>query len=103
MPKEVKRKWDIDPDGVIISVKWSKLKVGNAVFIPCIDTTKAKEQLKDIAVKKSWEFTIQIRVEDGKLGLRIWRTVVLPLLYPRLTAGVFLLLKDVLVVLFQTT
>jgi|TARA_R110002153_G_scaffold50309_7_gene141609 hypothetical protein len=75
MPKEVKRKWDIDPDGVIISVKWSKLKVGNAVFIPCIDTTKAKEQLKDIAVKKFWEFTIQIRVEDGKLGLRIWRTV----------------------------
>tara|TARA_R110000751_G_scaffold71884_1_gene145856 strand:- start:1108 stop:1335 length:228 start_codon:yes stop_codon:yes gene_type:complete len=75
MPKQVKRKWDIDPDGVIVTVKWSKLKVGGSVFVPCINTTKGKEQLKELATAKSWDFLMQIRVEEGKLGLRFWRMV----------------------------
>jgi hypothetical protein len=48
---------DISPDGVRIVVDWDKFKPGASVFIPCINTAKA----------------IDVRVEDGKYGVRVWR------------------------------
>jgi len=56
-------------------VAWNDMRVGNSIFVPCINTEKCKEQLKSIAKLKKWSFLIKIRVEDGKLGLRLWRTV----------------------------
>jgi len=49
--------------------------VGASVFIPCVDTEKAKEQLTKIAVEKSWQVAWRVRIEDKMFGLRIWRTV----------------------------
>ena len=64
---------DLDPDGVKIIVKWDKMVVGASVFIPCINTEKAKKQLKRVAAMKQYETTIHICTENGQWGVRMWR------------------------------
>ena len=59
---------DLDPDGVKIIVKWDKMVVGASVFIPCINTEKAKKQLKRVAAMKQYETTINICIENGLWG-----------------------------------
>lgn len=66
---------DLNPDGVKVIVQWDKMVVGASVFIPCIDTEKAKQQLEKIAELKSWQVAIRVRIENKMFGLRIWRTV----------------------------
>ena len=66
---------DLNPDKVKVVVQWDDMVVGASVFIPCVDTEKAKQQLEKIAVTKSWQVAIRVRIEDEMFGLRIWRTV----------------------------
>ncbi len=66
---------DLNPDTVKIIVQWDDMVVGASVFIPCIDTEKAKQQLEKIAELKSWQVAIRVRIENKMFGLRIWRTV----------------------------
>jgi len=56
-------------------VEWADMAVGTSIFIPCIDTTKAKGQLKTVFKAKKWEHSMDIRVESGLLGVRVWRTL----------------------------
>ncbi len=48
---------------------------GRSIFVPCVNTEKGKEQLNKVAKRKEWKFDTQTCIEDGKLGLRTWRTV----------------------------
>ena len=73
MRQEILKNFDLDPDCVRVEVNWGKMVVNASVFIPCINTQKATQQAKKIAEKKNWEFKIHIRIEDNKLGIRIWR------------------------------
>ena len=66
---------DLNPDGVIVRINWERLCPGNSVFIPCVNTFKAIQQLKKIALGKNWQITTKIRLESGRLGVRVWRTV----------------------------
>jgi len=66
---------DLNPDKVKVVVQWDAMVVGASVFIPCIDTEKAKQQLEKIAAFKSWQVAVRVRIEDKMFGLRIWRTV----------------------------
>ena len=66
---------DLNPDKVKVVVQWDAMVVGASVFIPCIDTEKAKQQLEKIATFKSWQVAVRVRIEDKMFGLRIWRTV----------------------------
>ena len=66
---------DINPDTVKIIVQWDKMVVGASVFVPCIDTEKAKQQLEKVAELKSWQVEMRVRIEDEMFGVRIWRTV----------------------------
>ena len=72
MRQEILKNFDLDPDCVRVEVNWDKMVVNASVFIPCVNTQKATQQAKKIAEKK-WEFKIHIRIEDNKLGIRIWR------------------------------
>ena len=38
-----------------------------------INTEKAIGQIKKIAKQKDWEIEVRIRIEDTKLGIRLWR------------------------------
>ena len=66
---------DLTPDGIRIVVTWSSMVVGASVFIPCLNTYKAKEQVKKIATTKKWQVTTKITIENNRLGIRIWRMV----------------------------
>ena len=66
---------DINPDTVKIIVQWDKMVVGASVFVPCIDTEKAKQQLEKVAELKSWQVAMRVRIETEMFGVRIWRTV----------------------------
>jgi len=71
----VLRNYDLSPDGVRIVVEWGAMQVGTSIFVPCIDTEKAKKQIKYVFTQKKWQFLAEVRIETGCLGLRIWRTV----------------------------
>ena len=66
---------DLHPDGIRIVVNWQGMRVGASVFIPCLNTQKAKDQANKLSKAKKWQVTTKIAIENGKLGIRIWRTI----------------------------
>ena len=64
---------DIFPDGIHVVVDWDQIKVGSSVFIPCIDTTCARQQVKKVFAKRGWSARCRIGIESGTWGVRIWR------------------------------
>lgn len=69
------RTHDINPDGVHIVLNWDAFVVGASFFVPCINTDLAIKQLTTITDNSSQQVTTKIRVENGRLGVRIWRVV----------------------------
>lgn len=67
------RDYDLAPDGVQVVVDWDDMHVGTSVFIPCVNTDKAKEQVKELFREKAWQYLMRVRIEDGRLGVRAWR------------------------------
>ncbi len=65
----------INPDGLTIKIPYSKWEVGMSVFVPSINLPKLRTQIKRVARQKGWRVEFRERIEDGKLGLRIWRIV----------------------------
>ena len=61
------------PDGLLIIVDWDKLRPGSSVFIPCINTTAAKSQVKGVFARRGWTMRYAIRPEKGIWGIRFWR------------------------------
>ena len=66
---------DINPDTVKIIIQWDDMVVGASVFVPCVDTEKAKQQLEKVAELKSWQVATRVRIESKIFGVRMWRTV----------------------------
>ena len=64
---------DLNPDGVRIIVDWDNMVTSSSVFILCINTQAAIQQIKNIAKTKGWDIKTHVRVEDNKLGVRIRR------------------------------
>jgi len=75
MMKAIPRTDDLHPDGIRVTVDWDKMVVGASIFVPCINTEEAKKQVAKIAKTKGWETKVFIRIEDGRFGVRIWRTL----------------------------
>ena len=67
------KKYDLNPDGVRIIVNWNDMVTGSSVFILSVNTQAALSQIKKVMNDKGWEYQMQIRVEDDKLGVRVWR------------------------------
>ena len=66
---------DLNPDKIKVVVRWDDMVVGASVFIPCIDTEKAKQQVEKVVAAKSWQVETRVRIENKMFGLRIWRIV----------------------------
>jgi len=67
---------DLNPDGVRIVVDWGAMVVGSSVFIPCVDTDKAIQQVKRICVDEmEWDIRAKGVLEGACLGVRVWRLV----------------------------
>jgi len=71
----VVKEYDLNPDGVRVVVRWDDMVVGASIFVPCINTDGATIELRRISKDKGWESHVLVRVEDGKLGVRMWRTL----------------------------
>jgi len=69
----VLKKYDLNPDGVRIVVNWDSMVTGSSVFILSVNVQEALNQIKKVMNDKGWEYQMQIRVEDEKLGVRVWR------------------------------
>ena len=69
----VLKKYDLNPDGVRIIVNWDDMVTGSSVFILSVNVQEALSQIKKVMNDKGWEYQMQIRVEDDKLGVRVWR------------------------------
>ena len=63
----------IAPDGALIVIDWDRLKVGSSVFVPCINTTLAKRQVREIFERRGWKMRVVIRPERELWGVRFWR------------------------------
>jgi len=63
----------IAPDGALIVIDWDRLKVGSSVFVPCINTTLAKRQVREIFERRGWKMRVAIRPERELWGVRFWR------------------------------
>jgi hypothetical protein len=65
---------DIDADGVRIVVDWGAMAVGSSVFIPCINTNKALQQVKRICVDEmGWDVIAKAVISGSHTGVRVWR------------------------------
>lgn len=72
--REAKRQLEvIKPDGVDIYIPIKEFVSGSSVFIPCIDTKKARNQINSYA--KRHKITVKMATEQSKgmHGLRVWR------------------------------
>jgi hypothetical protein len=65
----------INPDGVVIQVRWSLFPVGASVFIPALNMAKLIRQMKREADLRGIKLAHAERIEAGKLGVRFWRLV----------------------------
>lgn len=69
----VLREDDIGPDGVVMVVDWDMMKVGNSIFIPCINVKLGLKQVGAIFKRRGWQLRAKVSIENHILGLRIWR------------------------------
>tara|TARA_B100000214_G_scaffold11568_2_gene8291 strand:- start:523 stop:753 length:231 start_codon:yes stop_codon:yes gene_type:complete len=68
--------YDVNPDGVRIVVDWGAMVAGSSIFIPCINTNKALQQVKRICVEElEWEIVAKMVIEKPLSGVRVWRLV----------------------------
>jgi len=66
---------DLSPDGVRIIVPWKDMKVQSSIFVPCLNTRLAETQVRWVFSQLKWQYVAQVRIEDKKMGLRVWRTM----------------------------
>jgi len=65
---------DLNPDGVRIVVDWGSMVAGSSIFVPCINTTKALEQVRRICVGRfEWEIKAKSCFSGQFMGVRVWR------------------------------
>jgi hypothetical protein len=69
----IRRTFDINPDGVWVVVKWEDFVVGSSFFVPCINTKRCVQQVKDVVTPRGYDIVQNVTVENDRLGVRIWR------------------------------
>ena len=75
MDQGIIRSYDLHPPGVRVIIDWESMVIGASILVPCIDTESASAQATKIFGAKNWGIRTEIRIENGNLGLRIWRIV----------------------------
>jgi len=75
MTQGILKKGNLNPDGIRIVVPWDRFAVGASVFIPCVNTSLACEQVKKTTKQLNIVVNTHVTVCDSKLGVRVWRLV----------------------------
>lgn len=61
------------PDGVEWEVPLEYMAVKDAVFVPTLNAPVVKNMLRRIAKELEMEIDVQTAIEDGYLGVMVWR------------------------------
>jgi hypothetical protein len=59
---------------VSYQLDWNKFRVGQSVFVPCIDHVAARRTLAAVTKRLKISTVTKVVIVDGVKGLRIWRT-----------------------------
>jgi hypothetical protein len=70
----VLRDEDLAPDGVLLVVHWDAMKVGDSIFVPCINTTSAIKTARIVFNRRGWHIRLKIGAHNHIWGVRIWRS-----------------------------
>lgn len=62
------------PDGIEMEVPIEYMNVKDSVFIPALKTTELRHIIKRIAKELEISVVMQNAIEEGYLGLMVWRT-----------------------------
>ena len=60
-------------EGVSYQINWRNFKRGYSIFIPCLDTAKAKREITASLKPHKINVLMKVVLADGIKGLRIWR------------------------------
>lgn len=60
-------------EGVTYDIDWCAFQKGTSFTIPCLDTTKAKEEVTRKADQFKIDIHTKVVIEDGIRALRVWR------------------------------
>lgn len=60
-------------EGVSYRINWEAFQRGMSIFIPCLDTPRARQVVHETTRRLKLKVLIKVAVEDGIKGLRIWR------------------------------
>jgi len=55
------------------NINWKAFKTGTSFFVPCLDGSKAKKTIQTVAKRLKIEVLMQIVIESGVRGVRVWR------------------------------
>jgi tRNA A37 threonylcarbamoyladenosine dehydratase len=58
---------------VSYNVNWGAFERGASIFIPCLDSIKAKAEVAVVLKRLRIKVITKVRIEDGIRGLRMWR------------------------------
>jgi hypothetical protein len=60
-------------NGVDYQIKWPEFKPGTSIFIPAVNTDAAIAAITKESERLEFEFAHKVVVEDGIMGIRVWR------------------------------
>jgi hypothetical protein len=60
-------------EGVKYEINWRAFRKGTSIFIPCLNPKEAKRTISGTCGRLRINILMQIVIEDGIRGLRIWR------------------------------
>ena len=60
-------------NGVDYQIRWPEFLPGTSIFIPAVNTDAALAAIKKESERLEFQFTHKVVVEDGIMGIRVWR------------------------------
>ena len=60
-------------EGAEIHIEWHFLKPGTSFFIPALNCMQAKQDIGRVAKRLKMLILMQIVIEEGIRGVRVWR------------------------------
>jgi len=60
-------------EGVSYEIPWTRMKRGQAIFIPCLDPPRARAQILAITKRLKLKILMKVVIHERIRGLRIWR------------------------------
>jgi hypothetical protein len=55
------------------NINWKNFKPGYSFFVPCLNCMQAKQDIGRVAKRLKMPVLMQVSIEEGIRGVRVWR------------------------------